>query len=44
MGSATTGVAALGQGKEFVGIEVCEHYFQVAVDRLRCLTSAGWNS
>lgn len=35
MGSATTGVAALGQGKEFVGIEVSPHYFQVAVDRLK---------
>lgn len=35
MGSGTTGLAALGQGKEFVGIEVSEHYHQVAVDRLR---------
>lgn len=35
MGSGTTGVAALGQGKEFVGIEVSEHYYRVAVDRLR---------
>lgn len=34
MGSGTTGVAALSQGKEFTGIEVCQHYFQVAVDRL----------
>ena len=35
MGSGTTGLAALGQGKEFVGIAVSEHYYQVAVDRLR---------
>ena len=35
MGSGTTGLAALGQGKEFVGIEMSEHYYQVAVDRLR---------
>lgn len=35
MGSGTTGLAALGQGKEFVGIEVSEQYYQVAVDRLR---------
>ncbi|GAB2182690.1 site-specific DNA-methyltransferase [Denitratisoma sp. agr-D3] len=34
MGSATTGVAALSQGKEFTGIEVSGHYFQVALDRL----------
>jgi len=34
MGSATTGVAALAQGKQFVGIEASEHYFQVAVERL----------
>lgn len=37
MGSGTTGLAALGQGKEFVGIEISEHYYQVAVDRLRDL-------
>jgi site-specific DNA-methyltransferase (adenine-specific) len=35
MGSGTTGVAAIKQGKHFTGIEVTEHYFQVAVDRLR---------
>lgn len=35
MGSGTTGLAALRQGKEFVGIEMSEHYYQVAVDRLR---------
>lgn len=35
MGSGTTGLAALQQGKEFVGIEVSQHYHQVAVDRLQ---------
>jgi site-specific DNA-methyltransferase (adenine-specific) len=35
MGSATTGLAALNQGKEFVGIEASQHYFRVAVDRLQ---------
>lgn len=35
MGSGTTGLATLGQGKEFVGIEMSEHYYQVAVDRFR---------
>lgn len=38
MGSGTTGVAALGQGKEFTGIEVSKHYFRVAVDRLQGAT------
>lgn len=37
-GSGTTGVAALNQGKDFVGIEISEHYHQIAVDRLRKLT------
>ncbi|MCX7172609.1 MAG: DNA methyltransferase [Proteobacteria bacterium] len=35
MGSATTGLAALGQGKTFTGIEVSQHYFQVALSRLK---------
>lgn len=34
MGSATTGAAALQQGKQFVGIEASEHYFRVATERL----------
>lgn len=35
MGSATTGAAALAQGKRFVGIEASAHYFNVAVERLK---------
>jgi site-specific DNA-methyltransferase (adenine-specific) len=35
MGSATTGAAALKQGKTFVGIEASEHYFNVASQRLK---------
>ncbi|WP_299538353.1 site-specific DNA-methyltransferase [uncultured Herbaspirillum sp.] len=35
MGSATTGVAAIAQGKHFTGIELTEHYFDVAVERIR---------
>lgn len=35
MGSGTTGVAALKQGKRFTGIEVSGHYFEVAVERMR---------
>jgi site-specific DNA-methyltransferase (adenine-specific) len=35
MGSGTTGVAAVGQGKDFFGIEISEHYHRVAVERLK---------
>lgn len=35
MGSATTGVAALRAGCQFVGVEMSEGYFQVAAERLR---------
>ncbi len=37
MGSGTTGLAALNQRKSFVGIEASEHYFNVALERLRNL-------
>lgn len=40
MGSATTGHAALEQGKEFVGIELSQHYYQVAVDRMTEVATA----
>jgi site-specific DNA-methyltransferase (adenine-specific) len=35
MGSATTGLVAIEQGKHFTGIELTEHYYQVAVERLQ---------
>ena len=35
MGSGTTGVACVKAGKKFTGIEIDEHYFQVACDRIR---------
>ena len=35
MGSGTTGVAAVAQGKRFTGIEASQHYFEVAIERLR---------
>lgn len=35
MGSGTTGLAALQAGKRFTGIEMTEHYFKVAADRLK---------
>jgi len=37
MGSGTTGASALAAGKQFVGIEATQHYFDVAVDRLSAL-------
>lgn len=39
MGSATTGLAAIEQGKHFTGIELSEQYFKVATERLRGLES-----
>ena len=34
MGAGTTGVAALEQGKSFIGVELSKHYFKVAKQRL----------
>jgi site-specific DNA-methyltransferase (adenine-specific) len=34
MGSGTTGVAAVRAGAQFIGVEICEQYFQVACERL----------
>lgn len=34
MGSATTGIAALQLGYKFIGIEITEHYFNVATKRM----------
>lgn len=35
MGSGTTGVAAMLEGRRFVGVEMVEHYQQVAERRIR---------
>jgi site-specific DNA-methyltransferase (adenine-specific) len=34
MGSGTTGVAAVNTGRKFIGIELDEHYFQIAQNRI----------
>lgn len=36
-GSGSTGVAALAEGRAFIGVEVTGHYHQVATDRLAAL-------
>lgn len=40
MGSGSTGVAALLEGRSFVGIEVSEEYFNTAVRRIRVVHDA----
>jgi site-specific DNA-methyltransferase (adenine-specific) len=35
MGSGTTGVACIREGRNFIGIEKDEKYFQIAVERIR---------
>ena len=34
MGSGTTGVACANLGRKFIGIEICEDYFQIACERI----------
>jgi DNA modification methylase len=35
MGAGSTGIAALAEGRRFIGIEIDEHWFNVACERLR---------
>jgi len=35
MGSGTTGIACLRTGRRFIGIEIDEHYFEIARERLQ---------
>lgn len=35
MGSGTTGLAAKNTGRNFIGIEMDENYFQIAKDRIK---------
>ena len=34
MGSGTTGVAALQTGRKFIGVELSEEYYKVALKRI----------
>lgn len=42
-GSGTTGVAALMEGRRFIGVEITEHYAEVAANRLRG-AQTGWSA
>ena len=38
MGSGSTGVAALQMGRRFIGIELGEEYYNIAIERMkRCV-------
>ena len=39
-GSASTGVACIETGRQFTGIEVTQHYYDVSVERLEAATQA----
>jgi len=41
MGSGTTGVAAVQQGRQFVGIEREPKYFEIACERIRQAQAQG---
>ena len=43
MGSGTTGVACIRTGRKFIGIELDEHYFSVASERIRNAVPANDN-
>jgi len=41
MGSGTTGVAALMEGRQFIGCEMSEHYIEIARARLQAAVQGG---
>lgn len=41
MGSGSTGVAAMSQGREFVGVEIDVKYFEIACERLEAAHAQG---
>ena len=40
MGSGSTGVAAVNTDRDFIGMELDEHYFQIARERIRAAKEA----
>lgn len=41
MGSGTTGVSALSLHRKFIGIEVVDEYYQIAIDRIKQVSDKG---
>ena len=41
MGSGTTGVACANLGRKFIGIEICEKYFDIACERIAAAYAQG---
>lgn len=41
MGSGTTGIAALAEGRKFIGIEKSETYFDIACERISRAVAQG---
>ncbi len=41
MGSGTTGVACVQTGRKFIGVEICEEYFDIAVKRIEAAMAQG---
>ncbi|HHW8834684.1 TPA: DNA methyltransferase [Salmonella enterica] len=41
MGSGSTSMAALQSGRKFIGIEMSEHYFDIARERLGKVVEEG---
>jgi len=41
MGSGTTGVACANLGRKFIGIEICEQYFDIACERIAAAYAQG---
>ena len=43
MGSGSTGVACVNTGRDFIGIEFDEHYFDVAYERISSARKENYN-
>ena len=41
MGSGTTGVACVRTGRKFIGVEICQKYCDIAVERIQLELAQG---